>query len=188
MTELIEELLKEAEQEENKLQLAHVDLMLSEMKSIQQQIDSNFLQAEEEKKIIDNWVIAKNLKLQEKVERITTQLELFMNMTPDVKTVDLPNGKLLKRKQPDKIEIVDMDQFLSEANSQMLVIQPEIVRPDLNKIKAFYKRTLKVPEGTKLIIGKEKFSIKLKQHGEEENGKKEVRTGIKQTNSFRDAV
>ena len=188
MTELIEELLKESEQEENKLQLAHVDLMLSEMKSIQQQIDSNFLQAEEEKKIIDNWVIAKNLKLQEKVERITNQLEIFMNMNPDVKTVDLPNGKLLKRKQPDKIEIVDMDQFLSEANSQMLVIQPEIVRPDLNKIKAFYKRTLKVPEGTKLVIGKEKFSIKLKQNGEENNGKEEIRTGVKQTNSFRDAV
>ena len=189
MTDFIEELLLEAEQNEKKLQLAHADILVSEIKNIQSQIESNFKQADEEKKIIGDWVMSKNLKLQERIERITTQLELFMNDQDDkVKTIDLPNGKLLKRKQPDKIEIVDLENFLLNADRSMISLQPEIVKPDLNKIKAFYKRTLKLPEGTKLIEGKEKFSIKLINNKEQENGKKETGVGTEQSDSLKAVV
>ena len=70
----------------------------------------------------------------------------------------------------------------------MINLHPEIVKPNLNKIKAYYKMTQKVPQGTKLIEGKEKFSIKLKQNGEEENGKEEAGAGTKQTDSYRNVI
>ena len=188
MTDFIEELLLEAEQKEKELLLAHVDLLLREVKKLEESISSNFSQAEEEKKIIDDWVMTKNVKLQDKIDRITTQLKLFMDTQDDeVKTIDLPHGKLLRRKQPDKIEIVDLEEFLLNANRSMINLQPEIVKPNLNKIKAFYKMTQKVPQGTMLIEGKEKFSIKLKQIGEE-NGKEKAGVSNKQTDSYRNAI
>jgi hypothetical protein len=186
MTDLIEELLQEAEQEERELHLAHVDLMLSEMRKLEVAIASKFAQAEEEKKIIDEWAISRNVKLQEKSDRIVTQLKLFMeSQDAEVKTIDLPNGKLLRRKTPDKIEIVDLEKFLINADKSMVTLQPEIVKPNLNKIKAYYKMTLKLPEGTKLIEGEEKFNIKL---NEVNNGTKETGTGVEQTEAYRDVV
>ena len=166
--------------------LAHIDLLLSEMIRIEVEIATNFAQAEEEKQIIDNWAMSRNVKLQEKVDRITSSLKLFMeSQNEDVKTIDLPNGKLLRRKTPDKIEIVDMELFLQNANKSMFTIQPEIVKPNLTKIKAYYKMTQRVPAGTQLIEGEEKFNIKL---NEVNNGTKETGIGAEQTNSYRDAV
>jgi hypothetical protein len=72
-----------------------------------------------------------------------------------------------------------------------------MVKPNLTKIKAFYKMTQKVPLGTKLIEGEEKFNIKLGATSKEttphkketkEDGTKETRVGVKQTNEYRDAV
>jgi len=192
MDNFIDELLAEAEENEKQLHLAHIDLMLSEMKKLESEIETNFEQAEEEKRIIDSWAVSKNLKLQERIERITTLLKLFMDSQGnEVKTIDLPHGRLQRRRQPDKIEIVDLEKFLSNADRSMVTLQPEIVKPNLNKIKAYYRMTQKLPEGTRLIEGKEKFSIKLNnsQNKEEEaNGKKQTRVGTEQTNSYRDAV
>ena len=192
MDNFIDELLAEAEENEKQLHLAHIDLMLSEMKKLESEIETNFEQAEEEKRIIDSWAVSKNLKLQERIERITTLLKLFMDSQGnEVKTIDLPHGRLQRRRQPDKIEIVDLEKFLSNADRSIVTLQPEIVKPNLNKIKAYYRMTQKLPEGTRLIEGKEKFSIKLNnsQNKEEEaNGKKQTRVGTEQTNSYRDAV
>jgi hypothetical protein len=186
MTDLIEELLQEAEEDEKRLHLAHVDLMLSELKRIELEVSSNFMQAEEEKQIIDDWAISKNVKLQEKSDRIVNQLKLFMQLQgEEVKTIDLPNGKLLKRKTPDKIEIVDLENFLINADKSMVTLQPEIVKPNLNKIKAYYKMTLKLPVGTKLIEGEEKFNIKL---NEVKSGKEEAGIRAEQANTYRDVI
>jgi len=163
-TSFIDDLIAEAEEDEKKMHLAHIDLMLSEMRKLDIAIASNFAQAEEEKLIISDWAISKNVKLQEKVDRITDLLKLFMNsQDAEVKTIDLPNGKLTRRKGVDKIEIVDMEKFLENADKSMVTIQPEMVKPNLTKIKAFYKMTQKVPKGTELIEGEEKFTIKIKE-------------------------
>ena len=164
----LDELLEEVEAKEVTLHLAHVDLLLAEIGNLDQQIQKNFEQSDVEKQIIDEWTIRKNAKLQDRIDWFSRQLEQFMReQGEDVKTIDLPNGKLLRRKQPDKIEITDMDAFILNADSSMLTVQPETVRPDLNKIKAYYKRRLIVPEGCELKVGIEKFSIKLKQNGED---------------------
>ena len=187
MSDLIEELLAEAEEDEKKLHLAHIDLMLIELGKLEKSIADNFSQAEEEKKIIDEWAMVRNVKLQEKADRISGLLRLFMeSQSEDVRTIDLPNGKLTRRKGVDKIVIVDMEAFLENANKSMITIQPEMVKPNLNKIKAYYKMTQKVPIGTELIEGEEKFNIKL--NDEVGNGKEEAGVGVKQADSYRDAV
>ncbi len=189
MDNFIDELLAEAEAEEFKLHLAHVDLVLVEISNLNEEIQKNFTQAEEEKRLIDEWALSKNSKLQDRIDWMTRKLEAFMKeQGDDVKTIDLPNGKLLRRKQPDKIEIVDMEKFMLNADQTMISIIPEIVKPDMNKIKAFYKRSMFLPEGTKLIVGKENFSIKLKQRGEEENGKTETRVGVEQTGTLKNVI
>lgn len=79
-----------------------------------------------------------------------------------MKTIELPHGTLKLRKQPDKVEITNMEVFLANANSQMVTVIPETVKPDITKIKAFIKMTSKVPDGVSLIEGTEKFSLVLR--------------------------
>jgi hypothetical protein len=51
---------------------------------------------------------------------------------------------------------------MASASQDMLSVIPEAVKPDLNKIKAFIKKSGRVPVGIKLIEGKIIFSVKLK--------------------------
>lgn len=55
-----------------------------------------------------------------------------------------------------------METFLAKANSQMITVVPETVKPDLSKIKSFIKMTTKVPEGVTLIEGKEEFKLTIR--------------------------
>lgn len=185
----LDELLEEAEAREITLHLAHVDLVLAEISNLEQKISDNFLQTEQEKKILDEWTLRKNSKLQDRINWMTKKLESFMKDQADnVKTIDLPNGKLLRRKQPDKIEIIDLEKFMLSANSYMLSVVPEVVKPDLKKVMAAYKRNLILPEGTRLVIGEERFSIKLKNNKEEEDGETETGVGDKQSGTYKAVV
>ena len=186
MKDFMESIMEEAEKDERKINLASLDLLLVELRKLEKSITANFSQVDEEKMLLDEWAILKNVKLQEKADRITSLLKLFLeSQDADVKTIDLPNGKLTRRKGIDKIIIVDMEKFLQNANKNMFTLQPESVKPNLTKIKALYKMTQKVPIGTELIEGELKFNIKIK---EIEDGTKEVGTGIKQADEYRDAV
>ena len=189
MDNFIDELLQEVEEKEQKLLASHADLLLNEIGSLQRQIDTNFTQADEEKRIIHEWALSRNSKLQDRISWLERKLEAFMKeQGPNVKTVDLPNGKLLRRKQQTKVEITDMEEFMkNEKLYQLGTIQPEIIKPNLNMIKAFINMTSKVPKGVVVTEGKEKFSIKLKQHGEE-NGKKETGTRTEQTNNLKAVI
>ena len=189
----LDELLEQAEAKEITLHLAHVDLVLAEISNLEEQISKNFEQTEQEKKILDEWTIRKNSKLQDRISWMTMKLESFMKSQGDsVKTIDLPNGKLLRRKQPDKIEIADIDKFMLRADSQLLTVIPEMVKPNLKKIMAYYKRRLVLPEGTKLRIGEEKFSIKLNNNNndkEKDDGESsEIRTGDQPADTYKAVV
>jgi len=61
-----------------------------------------------------------------------------------------------------------MEVFLAGANSQMVSVVPETVKPDLNKIKAFIKMTTKVPAGVNLIEGKEEFKLTFRNAADRE--------------------
>lgn len=175
MEDFIETMLRESEAQEKQLQLSQIDAILIEISSLQSNIEKSFQQAEEEKKIIDDWAIQKTSKLQEKIEWLSGKLEAFMN-EQDIKTrsIDLPHGQLLRRKTIDKLEIDNLELFLTNKNlHELSTLHPEEIVPDKNKIKNFYRMTRKIPAGVTLIEGgKDKFSIKLKQNGGS-NGKTE---------------
>jgi hypothetical protein len=129
----LDELLLEVEQKEQQMELAHVDMVLKEIASLNAEISKIISQGEEERLIISDWAIKRSAKLNERAEWLTKKLEAFMNeQEPTVRTIDLAHGQLLRRKQVEKISIDNLDAFLLNQNlSQLTSITPEVVKPDL---------------------------------------------------------
>lgn len=60
----LDELLSEIEKNEQSLELSHADLLLKEISNLEQQIKNNFIQADEEKRIIHEWGLSRDSKQQ----------------------------------------------------------------------------------------------------------------------------
>ena len=168
----IDLLIEESEKKEQKLLQSHLDLILIEIKKLEEQIGNNFETAAEEREIIKNWALERNSILVSRIEWLSKKLELYLR-EEDVKTIDLPNGIIRIRKQPEKISVVDEEKFFKKATSELLSIKPEIAVPDLLKIKAWIKRTGRVPDGVEVSTQEEKFSYTIKRN---DNGKEKVRS------------
>ena len=160
----LDQLLLEVEEKEKKLELIHVDLVLKEISSLDAEISRILAQAEEERQIITDWSIGRSAKLNERIEWLTRKLEAFMNeQDSSVRTIDLAYGQLLRRKQIEKLIVENLELFMQNKNlAELTSVTPEVLKPDLAKIKAFYKMSKKVPQGCILVESKDKFSIKLK--------------------------
>ena len=124
--------------------------------------------------------------LQERINLIEKQLEQFARSS-DKKTIDLLNGILKVRKSPDKAEVVDLELFLSKANADLVTVIPEQIKPNLKNIKNFIKMTTKVPDGVRVIEGKEEFSYTIKSE-DKDAGEKETGIRTEQTNELRAVV
>ncbi len=157
----IEELLLEAEVKEVKLEEAHADLVLIEIRKLEKQIENNFDTAEKEQAIIAAWAVNKNAVLKERADLLRQKLKGYLQER-GLKTLDLANGTLKMRKSPDKVEITDLEKFLASATGEMISVIPEQVKPDLNKLKAYIKYHKRIPDGVQLIEGTESFTIKLR--------------------------
>lgn len=183
----LDELLQEVELKEQEQTEAYFDLLLLQIKQLQNQITYNFSQSEKECSMINSFVLHKNAQLQERIKWFELKLQSFI-LDKKEKTIALPNGTLKMYKKPDRVEIEDLDLFLKKAKPEMLTIIPEQVKPDLNKIKNYIK-TKPVPPGIKVIEGKEEFSYKLREESEEENGRtKETGVRAEQNSKLRTAV
>jgi hypothetical protein len=181
----LDELLEEAESKEAYNTEAYHDLILMQIKNLQGQIANNFSEAEKEVQHINNWVLQRNLVLDERCKMLARKLEAFIRER-QVKTIELPNGILKIRKRQDKIEIENLELFLKHARPEVLTIVPEQVKPDLTKLKAFIK-TRPVPAGVLIIEGKEEFSYKIRK--EVEDGRQEeVGSEIEPTSNLRAVI
>src|ERR1035437_930392 len=167
----LDELLEEAESKEFYQTEAYYDLILLQIKNLQEQIANNFSEAEKEINLINNWTLTRNSVLNERTQVLERKLEQFIRER-QLKTLELPNGILKLHKKPDKVEIEDMELFIKNAPSEVLTIIPETVKPDVAKLKAFIKRR-PIPVGVKIIEGKEIFSYKLNGIKEVENVRQE---------------
>lgn len=163
----IEELLKEAEEKELQMTKSLIDLLLIEIGKLNEQIKSIHSEAEEEINIINQWAQRKVSKLIDKISFFETRLERFIR-EQGVKTIELPNGTLKIRKSPDKVEIADTQLFMSNATPDLLRVIPEIVKPDLNKIKSFIRLKGTIPPGVKYEEGKEQFTYKITNKGDQQ--------------------
>lgn len=186
MKTFLDELLEEVELKEDQQSEVFIDLLLLRIKTLNEEIADNFSNADKEIEIIKSWALSKNTVLQERINLIEKQLEQFIRES-NKKTIDLPNGVLKVRKSPDKAEVVDLELFLSKANAEFVTVVPEQIKPNLKNIKSFIKMTTKVPDGVRVIEGKEEFSYSIKT--EETNaGEKEAGVGTEQTNELRAVV
>ena len=177
-SDFIDELLREAEEKEQKLSREFADLMLIEISQLEKQIQSNFEQAAREREIIKNWSLKINSKLVSRIEFLSKKLEVFIKETGE-KTINLPNGILKMHKKPDRVEVEDLELFLKNARPEWLTVIPEQVKPNLLAIKNHMK-TRPTPKGVKIIEGEIEFSYKLNNEEENAGEEAETGTGIKQ--------
>ena len=161
-TSFLDELLAETEIMEDKQSLAYYDLLVMEIGKLESEIETTFTECDCEISIIKEWTLKRNSVFQEKADFIKLKLESLIKKEGK-KTIELPHGTLKLRKQPDKVEITDMVVFLANADSQMVSIVPETIKPDLTKIKSYIKMTTKVPDGVNVIEGKEEFRLTLRK-------------------------
>lgn len=181
----LDEMLKEIEAQESEQTEAYYDLILLNIRKMNQQIEKNFSEAEKECQVINNWALFRNNQIQERIEHLERKLEAFVRERKE-KTIDLPNGTLKFYKKPDKVEIKDLDLFLKNAKPEMLTVVPEQIKPDINKIKSYIK-TKPTPPGVEVIPGVEEFTYKLKEV-KDNAGEKETGTGSEQTIGVRAVV
>ena len=183
--DFLEELIKEAENNEVKQTLAYYDLLMLELQKLQSEIENNFSEAEHEINIIKQWSLLRNSKFNGKIEWIEKKLEAYIR-EENKKTIEMPHGILKMHKKPDKVEISDLELFLKHAKPEMLTVVPEQIKPDMNKIKAYMKIRQK-PLGITVTEGKEEFSYKIRK--EEENaGEKEAGASAEQNGNLRIVV
>lgn len=165
-TSFLDDLLADVEKKENQNTQAYNDLIAMEVIKLENEITANFQQAEVECNIINEWALKRNSAIQERVNLLRLKLESFIR-GQGVKTIDLPHAVLKIRKQPDKVEVVDLQAFICNASSELVTLVPESVKPSLTKIKNYMQMTGKVPAGCVRIEGKEEFKLTLRTTSEE---------------------
>lgn len=158
----IDELLREAEEKETQLTYEYADLILLEIKSLQSKINHVTETAKKEIQILEDWALNKSVKYQDRIEFLEKKLHQFILESKE-RTIDLANGTIRLRKGREKLEVFDMEKFLSNKYSPELIRIKEEVKPDMNKIKDFINRSGKIPSGVKIIEGNpNEFSYKIK--------------------------
>jgi hypothetical protein len=171
----IDQLIEEAEEKEKKLEQSHLDLILIGIRKLEEQVEKNFDTAAQEREIIKNWALERNTMLQSRIEWLSKKLEYYLR-EEKLKTLDLPNGIIRIRKQPDSVSIIDEEKFFQYAGNSLLEIVPETARPSLLKIRAFIKKSGRIPKGVEVATQPEKFSYTIKRN---DNGKEKTGTSDK---------
>ena len=171
----IDQLLAEAEMKEKKLEQAQLDLILIEIRKLEDQVEKNFDTAAQEREIIKNWALERNEMLTNRIEWLSKKLETYLR-EENLKTLNLAHGIIRLRKQPEKITVMDEEKFYKKATSDLLNIIPETAKPDLLKIRSWIRRTGRIPEGVEVSTQEEKFSYTIKRN---DNGKEKTGTTSK---------
>ena len=171
----IDELLAEAEvkEKEERIQLSRLkaDQILATLAVLEQSADNINKLADDEISIIEEYRATELQKIEKKASWLAYQLEQFIRST-DEKTINLPHGSIKLRLGRDKIEIVNMDEFIPFAQRKNLLKQiPESFEPDLAKLREYLLRNKFAPPGVVTTPASTKFSYTTK--GEKRDGETE---------------
>jgi len=180
VTSFIDELMEEIEEKERdrKLDLDRLkaDQLLMAVGKLESQMEDVNSLADDEIKLIEHYRQSEIERLNKKRSWLLFNLENFWRQQSEhtgEKTLHLPHGTLSLLKGRDRIEIEDMDLFLTIAPQYgFLRTTPEQSHPDLAAITAWVKRTGEIPLGTKLISSGVRFCYELTK-GEPNNGSRE---------------
>ena len=168
----LQELL-DAEVEKEKKQVIEMSKMkadqaLAAISVLETQINGVNELAEKEITLIQEWNLSEVEKIQKKIDWLVWNLENYMRGTGE-KTITLPHGKIGLRMGRDKVEVVDMDRFMTIGQRLGLVrVTPAKTEPDLVAIASYTKLNGKPPAGVMLTPGQPKFSYKTKVETDDE--------------------
>lgn len=166
----MEELLSEVETNENLATEAYMDLLIAKVGHLEEKIASNFKSAEEEVKIINDFALSKNSRIQGQIDGIMSMLESFIRdlneKNNNIKTISLAHGTLKLHKKPDKVEVIDLELFMNHATEELLTKLPESYKPNLNKIKNYIKMSGRVPFGVTKTDGTDEFKLTINKTNE----------------------
>jgi hypothetical protein len=170
----IDELLAESEVREKEVRIQmnklKADQILAALAVLEQKAEEVNKLADDEIGIIEEYRQVELQKIEKKASWFAYQLEQFIRST-DEKTINLPHGAIKLRLGRDKIEIVNLDEFIPFAQRKNLLKQvPESFEPDLTKLKEYLQRNKFAPPGVVLTPAQTKFSYttKGKDNGETE--------------------
>jgi len=178
MTSFMDELLAESEAKENlknlEMNRLRADQVLAALAVLEQKADDVNTLADEETKIIEEYLQVELQKLEKKASWLAWNLEKFIRAEnqsdPTCKSMALPHGNLKLRLGREKIQIVDMEKFMPVAQHRGLLKQiPESFEPDLQKILMYAKAAGQIP-GVTLIPATTKFSYTTLKGSKNGNG------------------
>ena len=112
---------------------------------------------------LNRWKEQRTAILQRQYNFFSRSLENWLAVS-NRKSANLPHGKLIFRKQPPHVDILDEDTVLKKG----LFIRIKRL-PDMAAILKHYKATGEIPDGCDIIEPEPKFSIKLTSGKEHAN-------------------
>ena len=136
--------------------------------------------AQQEIDLVASWKESETVKLQNKINWLTFNMERFIKSTGE-STITLAHGAIKIRKSRDKIEIVDLQKFTVVGQRHGLLRHVDAKdEPDMNAIRAFIKiNGGKPPLGVILTPGQPTFSYSTTKKGtnDEQSERTETETG-----------
>lgn len=115
----------------------------------------------------ENMIVEINIWLDKKIASKQNQIDHMCRLMSNyltqnnLKSLHLPSGNIGFRKQPDKVEIIDVDTFFEKATFDLIRVVPEKFEPDLSAIKAKIKENGELPAGVDIVTPDPKFYYKL---------------------------
>jgi len=171
----IQEIIAEAEANEKKLEQAHIDLILLEIRDLNSQVENTFDQANRECELIKSFALRKNSSTVSKIEFLEKKLEAYLK-EENLKTLQLAHGEIKLRKSPPRVEITDMTELLKHVDASVLDEIPSTIKVNLTKLRSYISRTGKIPKGCTSLEGETKFHYKI--YKEDMNEQPEAQTGF----------
>ena len=169
----LQELLDDSEATDNKRLLEmnklRADEALAAIRLIEDKIAEVEQIAEQEIVLISKWKESESIKLQNKINWLSFNLEKFIRSTGE-STINLAHGAIKIRKSRDKIEIVDLQKFTTMGQRHGLLRHIDAKdEPDMNAIRAFIKINGGKPcAGVSLTPGQPSFSYSTTRKGEQD--------------------
>lgn len=109
---------------------------------------------------INTWLDKKIASKQNQIDHMCKLMSNYLTHK-SLKSLHLPSGNIGYRKQPEKVEIIDVDTFFEKATFDLIRVVPEKFEPDLSAIKAKIKENGELPAGVDLVTPDPKFYYKL---------------------------
>lgn len=109
---------------------------------------------------INTWLDKKIASKQNQIDHMCRLMSNYLTQN-NLKSLHLPSGNIGFRKQPDKVEIIDVDTFFEKATFDLIRVVPEKFEPDLSAIKAKIKENGELPAGVDIVTPDPKFYYKL---------------------------